>query len=59
MQLKNFQQDVVDKLLAFTAPEYPVSQLIIKAPTGSGKTIMLLSWIDEYIRSTSDNVAFV
>ncbi|MCT1193498.1 helicase [Lactococcus lactis] len=59
IELKNFQQDVVDKLLAFTAPEYPVNQLTIKAPTGAGKTIMLLSWIDEYIRSTSDNVAFV
>ena len=59
MQLKNFQQDVVDKLLAFIAPEYGVDNLTIKAPTGAGKTIMLLSWIDEYIRSTADNVAFV
>jgi len=59
IQLKNFQQDVFDKLLAFTAPEYKVDQLIIKAPTGSGKTIILLSWIDEYIRSTGDNVSFI
>ncbi|MDR0300099.1 MAG: DEAD/DEAH box helicase family protein [Streptococcaceae bacterium] len=59
MELKNFQQDVVDKLLAFIAPEYGVNNLTIKAPTGAGKTIMLLSWIDEYIRSTADNVAFV
>ena len=59
IQLKNFQQDVVDRLLAFTAPEYKVDNLTIKAPTGAGKTIMLLSWIDEYIRSTGDNVAFV
>lgn len=59
INLKNFQQDVVNKLLAFIAPEYGVNNLTIKAPTGSGKTIMLLSWIDEYIRSTADNVAFV
>ncbi|MFN0310926.1 DEAD/DEAH box helicase [Enterococcus thailandicus] len=59
IQLKNFQQDVVDKLLAFIAPEYGVNNLTIKAPTGAGKTIMLLSWIDEYIRSTGDNIAFV
>ncbi len=59
MELKNFQQDVVDKLLAFIAPEYPVNKFTVKAPTGAGKTIVLLSWIDEYIRSTSDNVAFV
>lgn len=59
IDLKNFQQNVVDKLLSFTAPEYPVGQLIIKSPTGSGKTIMLLDWINEYIQSTADNVAFV
>ncbi|MEQ3457787.1 DEAD/DEAH box helicase [Enterococcus cecorum] len=57
--LKEFQQNLVDKLLTFTAPEYPVDELIIKAPTGSGKTICLLSWIDNYISSTNDNVAFV
>lgn len=59
IKLKNFQRDVIDKLLSFTAPEYPASQLIIKSPTGSGKTIMLLEWINEYIQSTADNVAFV
>lgn len=57
--LKNFQQDVVNKLLEFTAPEYKVDNLTIKAPTGSGKTIILLNWIDRYICSTSDNVAFI
>lgn len=59
IELKNFQQDVVDKLLSFIAPEYGLNSLTIKAPTGAGKTIMLLSWIDEYIRSTADNIAFI
>ncbi|MBF0819001.1 DEAD/DEAH box helicase [Streptococcus acidominimus] len=57
--LKDFQKNVVDKLLSFTAPEYGVNELVIKAPTGSGKTICLLSWIDRYISTTHDNVAFV
>ena len=57
--LKDFQKNVVDKLLSFTAPEYGVNELVIKAPTGSGKTICLLSWIDAYISTTHDNVAFV
>ncbi|OHY29411.1 helicase [Streptococcus parauberis] len=57
--LKDFQKNVVDKLLSFTAPEYGVNELVIKAPTGSGKTICLLSWIDDYISTTHDNVAFV
>lgn len=59
IELKDFQKNVVDKLLSFTAPEYGVNELIIKAPTGSGKTICLLSWINEYIATTHDNVAFV
>ncbi|MBS9334836.1 DEAD/DEAH box helicase family protein [Fructobacillus sp. M1-13] len=59
IELKDFQQNAVDKLLTFTAPEYGVNELVIKAPTGAGKTIVLLSWIDEYIRSVNDNVAFV
>lgn len=57
--LKDFQQEVVDKLLSFTAPDNGKNHLIINAPTGSGKTIMLLSWISEYIQSTNDNIAFV
>ena len=57
--LKDFQKNIVDKLLSFTAPEYAVNELVIKAPTGSGKTICLLSWIDSYISTIHDNVAFV
>lgn len=59
MELKDFQKDLVDKLLNFTAPEYGVNELVIKSPTGSGKTITLLSWIDDYISSAHDNVSFV
>lgn len=59
IELKNFQQKLVDKLLKFTAPEYRVDEMVIKSPTGSGKTITLLEWMDTYIASTHDNVAFV
>ena len=59
IELKNFQQKLVDKLLRFTAPEYGVDEMVIKSPTGSGKTITLLEWMDTYIASTHDNVAFV
>lgn len=57
--LKTFQQKLVNKLLTFIAPEYGVNELVIKSPTGSGKTITLLDWVDTYISSTHDNVAFV
>lgn len=59
MGLKTFQQKLVNKLLTFIAPEYGVNELVIKSPTGSGKTITLLDWVDTYISSTHDNVAFV
>lgn len=59
IELKQFQQKLVDKLLKFTAPEYGVDEMVIKSPTGSGKTITLLDWVDTYISSTHDNVAFV
>ena len=59
IELKNFQQKLVDKLLKFIAPEYGVDVMVIKSPTGSGKTITLLEWMNTYIASTHDNVAFV
>lgn len=59
IELKNFQQKLVDKLLKFTAPEYAADEIVIKSPTGSGKTITLLDWVNTYISSTHDNVAFV
>ena len=58
IELKRFQQKLVDKLLKFTAPEYAVDEMVIKSPTGSGKTITLLDWVNTYIESTYDNVAF-
>ncbi|NYS49477.1 DEAD/DEAH box helicase family protein [Streptococcus danieliae] len=59
IELKQFQQKLVDKLLKFTAPGYGVDEMVIKSPTGSGKTITLLDWVNTYIASTHDNVAFV
>lgn len=59
IELKSFQQNLVDRLLKFTAPEYGVNEMVIKSPTGSGKTITLLDWVNTYLESTHDNVAFI
>ena len=59
IQLKNFQTEAVEKLTYFLDPKLNIDRLILKAPTGSGKTIILLSWINGYIESTNDDVAFV
>ena len=34
IELKDFQKNVVDKLLSFSSPDYGVNNLILKAPTG-------------------------
>lgn len=59
IQLKDFQEKLVSKLLRFTNPDYGLNELVVKAPTGSGKTICLLSWIEQYLMTTHDNVAFI
>lgn len=59
IEIKSFQQNLVDRLLKFTAPEYGVNEMVIKSPTGSGKTITLLDWVNTYLESTHDNVAFI
>lgn len=55
INLYDFQRDCVDELL-----RDDISKIIIKSPTGSGKTVMLLSYIDEYLNKNIDkNICFV
>ncbi len=49
MQLKNFQLDAVKSL--FEAMETPTRDIILKSPTGSGKTIILTYFMHQYIQS--------
>lgn len=59
IELKSFQQEMVERLLQFMTDVTGEKELYIKAPTGAGKTICLLSWINEYIKSTTKSIAFV
>jgi type III restriction enzyme len=54
MELKEFQLKTV-KLL-FEAMEKPVRDIILKSPTGSGKTIILTYFMHQYIQSYSKTV---
>lgn len=49
MELKNFQLNAVKSL--FEAMEKPVRDIILKSPTGSGKTIILTYFMHQYIQS--------
>ncbi|MCF2675149.1 DEAD/DEAH box helicase family protein [Pseudoflavonifractor phocaeensis] len=49
MKLKEFQLEAVKKL--FEAMETPARDIILKSPTGSGKTIILTYFIHQYIQS--------
>ena len=49
---KSFQQNLVDRLLKFTTPEYGVNEMVIKSPTGSGKpSHFLIGWIPPWKHS--------
>lgn len=49
MELKNFQLNAVKSL--FDATEKPARDIILKSPTGSGKTIILTYFMHQYIQS--------
>lgn len=54
MELKEFQLKAVKSL--FDAMEKPARDIILKSPTGSGKTIILTYFMHQYIQSYSKTV---
>ncbi|MBR1642102.1 MAG: DEAD/DEAH box helicase family protein [Butyrivibrio sp.] len=59
LTLFDFQEDVVVKLLDLTTNSRCKQTVVVKSPTGSGKTIMLIGYIDEYLSKYDPNTAFV
>ena len=57
ISLKKFQIDTVNKLLDATSVGTK-KEVLVQAPTGSGKTIILLSYIEEYFKENK-NTLFV
>ena len=57
ISLKKFQIDTVNKLLDATSVGIK-KEVLVQAPTGSGKTIILLSYIEEYFKENK-NTLFV
>jgi len=54
MQLLDFQLHTIGKLME--AMNSKKSEIILKSPTGSGKTIMLTHFMDEYCKSVAKTV---
>lgn len=55
IELKEFQRDCVNKLLNATTVGNK-KEILVQAPTGSGKTIILLDYIEEYFRENKNNI---
>ncbi|WP_406545812.1 DEAD/DEAH box helicase [Succinimonas sp.] len=59
VRLFNFQEQTVMKLLEVTSDSNSRQTIILQSPTGSGKTIMLIDYIEEYLNKLNTNVAFI
>lgn len=54
-----FQNDCVDFLIDKTTDVSSKQVITIKAPTGAGKTVILVKYVDEYLKNTNGKTAFV
>lgn len=54
-----FQTNCVEYLIDKTAAEDSKQVITVKAPTGAGKTIILIKYVDEYLKNSDGKTAFV
>ena len=54
-----FQNECVDFLIQKTVAGDSKQVITVKAPTGAGKTIILIKYINEYLNNTYGNTAFI
>ena len=59
LDLFDFQEKAVVKLLDMTTDSNEKQTIVMKAPTGSGKTIILIDFVDEYLTRVNNNTAFI
>lgn len=54
-----FQTQCVEVLIEKTVEMTSKQVITVKAPTGAGKTIILIKYVDEFLKNTAGNTAFV
>ena len=56
IKLKNFQEAAVDFLFSKTTDRNSKPKIVMQSPTGSGKTIILVAYIEKYLDFYKDSV---
>lgn len=59
INLLDFQEKAVIKLLDIVTDSRSKQTVIVKSPTGSGKTIILIDFIEEYLTKINSRTAFI
>ena len=59
LTLFDFQEKAVMKLLDLTEDRQSKQTIVVKSPTGSGKTIILIGFVDKYLNNINSNTAFI
>ena len=59
IELFEFQEKAVIKLLDLTTKADCKQTTVMKSPTGSGKTIILVDYVDKYLSNVDENIAFI
>ena len=59
LNLFDFQEQTVMKLLDMTTDSRSKQTIVVKSPTGSGKTIILIGFVDEYLNKVNANTAII
>ena len=59
INLFDFQEKAVIKLLDIVTDSRSKQTVIVKSPTGSGKTIILIDFIEEYLTKINSRAAFI
>lgn len=58
-ELFDFQEECLNYLLDKTIDKNSKQTITIKSPTGSGKTVILLNYIDRYLEISTEEICFV
>lgn len=59
LNLFDFQEKAVIQLLGMTTDSRSKQTIVVKSPTGSGKTIILIGFVDEYLNKVNSNTAII